>query len=387
MHAKQNFVAIFLVPILIVVALLIFGNNPDAAINHGELAKRGWNNYNYTKITKWLDGLKTRHVEQLIVLLDCDNTAWAGDIADSMFLAGVDHGLISWDNAPILSGYSFDQDKTTPFDYYEHLYRRDPVVAYNYVAKAFAGLSLRDAFKIFELAQRRTDFPTAYRDLKELLDRLSSRGITVGFVSASPIFMVAPMLQLSEYTAPLPNVEGIDVYVRKSGEADEEALLSNLIHSAGLTSWDEVLESFGDMIITSRVSEIVNSREGKAIGGISIASRHVAKWNKEHNADNKLTFNQLKLAAVFGDNFGPFSDLVNSNPLERGNDQGLIRALPFIKKGGLVVDIHCGNSKDKLNNFLALAQQSPILASDLDFLVQVGICKGEGRGNFLPESI
>jgi hypothetical protein len=393
---KRSYILVFFIPIAIILILMIFSHKADVGTERSGPERSGWNYSNYSKIAKWMAGLKAWRPEHLVVLLDCDNTAWAGDIADSMFLAGVDHDLISWDNAPVLSDYPFDVEGTTPFDYYEHLYEHDPVVAYNYVAQAFAGLTLRNAFDIFTSSRDRSDFPTAYAPLKEMLSELSEQGVTVGFASASPIFMVAPMLELSGFKAPLWNVEGIDVYVRGSEDDSREVLLSNLIHSEGLKSWNEVLQKFGDMKITGRVSEIVNSREGKAVGGISIASRHVARWNSEHSKEDAITFNKLRLAAVFGDNFGPFSDLKDSSPFEKGNDQGLVRALPFIYSGGLVMDIHCAIDEEAPNlekyrhkylNFLELARQSEDLASDIDFIAQVGVCKGRGRGSFLPNAM
>lgn len=380
--------------IILTIALLSSAVMASAAEKSGP--RSGWNPDTYKTIAQWLDSLKEKRAETLLVLFDCDNTSWAGDIADSVTKASVRNGIVTWKNAPMLADYPFDKTRadgteSTPFDYYEHLYDISPPLSYNYAAQMFAGLSLAEIDRAFRLAAREPDFPVPYAEIKELVKDLSTQGIDVGFSSASPIFLVAPMVERAGFNAPLRSIEGVDVYVRDQKATGEPVLLSNLIHSEGLTSWSEVLKRHGRMIVTSRTSEIMNARKGKAVSGFAIAARHVISWNASHRSA-QINMNDMRLAGAFGDNFSPFADLQGSESHEAGNDQGLLRALPFIESGGLVLNVYKASEKDgsldlekkKPSNdrFLALVKQIAPLYSSNVFINQIGIYEGTLRGHF-----
>lgn len=375
---------------------LVVRDTSDAA---ARIPRGRWGGENYRAIVTWLEELALYRPEVLAVFLDCDNTAWAGDVADVAMKVGVESKLITWERAPILPGFPFErgagEEAKTPLDYYEHLYAIDPIVSYNYAAQAFAGLSLAEADQIFRRAQRDPTFPIGYAELSALANELAARGVTVGFVSASPLFLVAPMLERAGYRAPLWAVEGIDSYVADPRDPNGVVRLGNLVHTSGLASWREVLKRFGHLQITGRVSEVAMARSGKTAGAAAIAARRIQQLGEVRTTARPVTLDHLRSAAVFGDNFGPFSDLVGAEPIERGNDQGMLRALPFLPDA-IVVDIYravvkegkldLAKKRSKYENFRRMMQQIEPLYPINRYLVQVAVSDGEGRG-FHPLSI
>ncbi len=386
--------------LIVLSCLMLFVSSASAQSFHPRnadaLPARGaWNDAAYKELSDWLSRLARHEPETLLLLIDCDNTAWAGDIADVVFDEGVKKGAITWKTAPLLEGFPFVREGKTPFDYYEHLYGIDPIVAYTYASLAFSGLTLKEVDRLFRQSSKREDFPQVYAEIRALTQFLRTRGIVTGFVSASPFFLVAPMLEQVGYGAPLWAVEGIDAYVADPKHPDKPVLLSNLIQSNGIESWKEVLKRYGHAVIQPRPVEIANAREGKATGGASIAARRVVRWNADTTKQQKLSIGAMRLAGVIGDNFGPFADLPRANPREVGNDQGMLRALPMID-GGLVIDIYRAvmtegkidleKKRKHYENFKTLVAQFPSIGLKAKTTVQVGISKGPARG-FVPTSI
>src|SRR3989338_7407219 len=158
-----------------------------------------WNPQVHDRITRWLKQLELYRPETLAVFTDLDHTVWAGDVADAVFEAAVKEyegrpPVVSWKNAPVLPDFPKKAGQT-PFDYYHDLYGQNPLVAYNYAAQAFAGLTLREAHEAFLRAKQLGLLPRPYPELKKLFGFLWGRGMTVGYVSASPIFLILPMLE------------------------------------------------------------------------------------------------------------------------------------------------------------------------------------------------
>lgn len=281
--------------------------------------------------------------------------------------------------------------KTTyanPFDYYNALYDVDPVISYNYIPQAFAGHTLNEIQTMYNTAKKAADFPKPYKEIVDLTKVLSEHGITVAFVSASPIFLVAPMLQDHKLDVPLSQMEGIDVYVQdpQSNQA-HPVLLSNLFQTQGITTWKEFLRSYGHYMVLPRASEIMNAREGKALGVMSVAARHVAQWNANHAS--AITMSDMRLALVAGDNYAPFSDITYADPEQSGNDQGMVRSLPFLSQAvvlNLYKTINTPQGIDfnkKLKNHLAywaLATQLKQYEPHLQFLEQTAIYEGKQLG-------
>lgn len=384
-----------------------------------KLAMENWHPDNYATMCDWLDRLPSE-TEKTVVLTDCDNTLWAGDIGDSCFFAAVEMGKISWKNAPELNGYSVktairdlsaEADSATrkqikkngisPADYYLWLYDQDPTLSYNYCAQAWAGLTLNDVNDVYKKAVEAGSFPQVYSEMKNLFNMLYAEGVCTGYVSASPIFLVLPMLEHAGFNAPLAYVEGIDCYVTGAGTDDDKpVLLSNLLQADGaVNSWSDILEKFGDLKITSLVSGVGNFREGKAVGGSSIVNRHVLNWNRSHLEDNKrISLSEMRLTGVFGDNFGAFSDLPGADPSERGNDHGMLRSLTPHDDVFLVADIYPVSVKDDgtpdfekkkktLDSFEMLAAQLQQTNETTTFLVQPAIYRGDKRGFIAPDSV
>jgi hypothetical protein len=348
-----------------------------------------WNEQNFKIIKNWHNNITHQKAERLLVLTDCDNTAWAGDIADSVFSTAVKYKYITWANAPILPEYPFKKKvSSTPIDYYDYLYSINPVISYNYAAQAFAGLTLAKTYEIFKLAEAQKDFPIPYEEMQNLFGTLSQAGITVGFTSASPLFIVAPMVEKMGLDTPLWAIEGIDIYVKDPSNGSGEVLLSNLINSVGLKTWSDVIKYLGHLQITPHVSEIINARKGKSVSGVSIAHRYVTTWNRSHK-NKTLAIDQMRLAGVFGDNFGPFSDLPEALPDESGNDQGMLRALPLLTDGTLIVNIYKGIDKNgfidmekyvgSFRRFVNLTEQMKKI-SHPTFVTQIATYKGDQIG-------
>lgn len=379
---------------LVVLSVLAVFVSCECNAARSGIPRMNWSAANYDKVNAWLDALENERPESLLVLTDCDNTAWAGDIADVVFKVAVKKGIVTWNNAPVLQESPLPQDKSkdnfSPFDYYEYLYKINPLASYNYASLAFSNLTLADTYRAFMLATKDEEFPRVYEEMKALLNYLAKRGVAVGFVSASPIFMTAPMVFHAGYKAELWEIEGLDVYVENPKKGESAVLLSNLLQTSGIKKWSQAVSKFGRLKILPMASEIINSREGKAVGGLSIAARHVANWNKSKK--EPLRFSDMRLAAVFGDNYGPFSDVAQGNPNEIGNDQGMVRALPFLTKNGLIVNIYRASERNGSldlsekrkyeKNYLEMVQQIKSQYPEEEFLTQVGVYRGEKRGHF-----
>ncbi len=399
-----------------VAARCIDGTRPEQVTSHSlrsclaaQIAKplvekvahdAGWNLDVFAQLVQWRNHLQLYRPESLFVLSDCDNTAWAGDVADAVFAVAAEEGIVNWDGAPVLPRYPRKPEHKTPFEYYEYLYDISPPLSYNYVTQAFQNLTLREAHVAFQRARVRKMLPTPYGPLRALARSLMDNGTPVGFASASPLFMVMPMLAEAGYNVPLWAIEAMDMYILPPrGDADATQIkLSDLIQSdATLHSWVDVLAKYGDYRI-GRPSEIAAARKGKTAAGRAMVDRHVLAWNQRH-PEALVTPADMRLAGVFGDNFAPFSDRPGASPTELGNDQGMVMALNnFPAQGLLVLNIYRATRngaqfdlQEKIKNhrnYRAMIDQLHTANYPLIVLEQIGVAKGgPGLGTFLPDAV
>lgn len=336
--------------------------------------------------------------EALAAFTDLDNTLWAGDVAEVILDAAVidfegEGPIISWETAPVLPYFPRTDEDKTPLDYYNRLYRWNLAASYNYGAMMYTGLTLSEAHQAFLRAEKKGLLPKPYPELRTLINHLQEQGITVGFVSASPLFQIIPMLEKAGFHAPLTQIEGIDVYVTDPDDPEREVLLSKFILTRGIQSWDELLDGYGDRLrLTGHVNEVATVREGKSTAARAIVARHVKGWNDRHASSARpLMEADMRGVGVFGDNWGPFRDYPGEDPHQVGGDQGIIRAIPLV--GGAVVfnllrAVDRGDQIDyrakeaNYRNFLALRDQSRHLARGLSFVSQIGIAAGPSAGTF-----
>lgn len=371
----------------IFVLLIVAFSSTSVGAQH--LPRMKWNDRAYEAVTKWLARLDREDPSKLMVFVDCDNTVWAGDIEEAMLRTALKHGYTTeeklWglygDTVPLREGESIQERA-------ERLYRTDFLISYDRASMALAGLTLNQLQEIFELAKKEGRLPRAYSEVKTVLTRLMDRGITVGFISASIFFNVPPMLEEIGYDVPMWQMEGLDIFVEDPGNKKRGVLLSNLVQSKGIRTWKGLLRRYGRLKILARLSGVANTREGKSAGSLSVAARYVHYHNRKRRS-SPINMSDLRLAGVFGDNFAPHSDLPGANPRLAGNDQGMVRSLPFIDDA-LVLNIYRATKKagkvdlkvkgERNRNFLNLVKQLRSQRTNAVFANQVGIYKGKDRG-------
>ena len=287
---------------------------------------------------------------------------------------------------------------------------------------AFRGLSLNEANAVFKDTIAQETHPTAFPEMVDLLKFLQAQGVITGIVSASPNFLVYPMVESLQAGLPLENVEGLDVMLRNpSDTASPPVRLSRLVAQGKLNessqlverfqSYDDFLASYGSWVIVD-VDPILNARAGKAVGLRSIARRIVAKNNLNPGGPgNLLDVDALRILLIAGDNFAPIADLPNPKgerkqaASESGNDQGMCEAVSFLEKpnhsfGGsdllyirrfiLETDKQAYPKKDGLSNFQAFLEQQRLLRPEHlgVALIQPAVTdvkSSEGKGGFLKE--
>ncbi|MBI2082018.1 MAG: haloacid dehalogenase-like hydrolase [Deltaproteobacteria bacterium] len=281
-----------------------------------------WTSQNLEKIRAWLRSLELWTPASLITFTDCDDTLWAQGVNYAVLRTAVDMKLVPKERAEELNA---------------RYNRGDHDQAYAYMTEeVYAGLTLNQVYAAFQKAKTSPFFPKVYDEMRQLVNHLWGQGITVGYVSAAPFFISAPMLEESGFNAPLWAIEGNDVFVVPPDNPSATPVkLSNLVQSGGFKNWAEVLGKLGGYKIVSREMDQIVSRKGKGTAARSILERHVIDWNN-HRKTNVSS--QVRVAGVFGDNFAPFSDLQWSKPIENGNDQGMIRAAPLMP-GALLLNI------------------------------------------------
>ncbi|MBX7148004.1 hypothetical protein K1X76_02875 [bacterium] len=371
------------------------------SVSPHDLPVGNWEPNNYANISQWLDGLSVYDPQHLLYLTDCDNTLWAGDVTDdAVFKAAVEMGLISWKNTQPFTDRPLPKPDMTVLEYYDYLDSIDPFLSYNFPLQAFSGLTLNDMKKAFDYASDHGMLPVPYREMRNLVHTLQTRGVGVGFVSASSFPLVALMLEESGFTdgkagfGSLAYVEGVDGYVIDPKDPNKkEILLSDLVQAKALTSASQMFEEFGNYIFTFRPSEILNGREGKEVGALSIAQRHAQRLH--------LSADEIYAAGFSGDNIAPFADLPGFSPRAQGNDQGLVRALPFVTHP-LWLNIYRGkltqtgldlkNKKSNSDNFYDFVDQNATLHQNVFVVNQLGIARADLAnrdqvGSFVPQAI
>ncbi|MBI2982185.1 MAG: haloacid dehalogenase-like hydrolase [Deltaproteobacteria bacterium] len=322
-----------------------------------------WSPENLTAIKGWLRSLELYLNPALIVFADCDGTLWAQGAFDFVLKTAVETGLIPKEKVDELNA-RFDRGET------------DQAFAYMN-EELFAGLTLNQLDAVFQRAKRSPDFLKVYDEMKRLVNLLWEKGITVGYVSAAPFFITAAMLQESGFTAPLWTIEGNDVFIVPPNDPSAAPVkLSNLVQSKGFGTWSEALHKIGEYRIVAREVDQIVSRKGKVTAARSILERHVMIWNGHRKA---VVSSQVRVAGVFGDNFAPFSDIRHANPVEEGNDQGLVRAGPLMRNA-LILNIEeaTESGRQKRLNLARLENQLAQTASTITFLSQKAI-RDQGR--------
>lgn len=331
---------------------------------HDFFSNASWNPKNSETIGKWLRSIELRNPASLIVFADCDGTLWAQGSFDIVLRTAVETGLIPQEKVDELND-RFDRGES------------DQAFAYMN-EDLFAGLTLNQLDQVFRRAKRAPDFSKVYGEMRRLVNILWEKGITVGYVTASPFFIAVPMLEEFGFTAPLWAIEGNDVFVVPPNDpAAKPVKLSNLVQSEGFTNWSETLEKIGGYQIVSREMDQIVSREGKGAAARSILERHALVWNRHQKV---ALSSQVRIAGVFGDNFAPFSDLEHSDPRESGNDQGMVRATPLMHHA-LILNIEETPGHQKVLNFWRFRDQLSQTSPRITFLSQKAL-RAEGR--FVP---
>jgi phosphoserine phosphatase len=352
-----------------------------------EMHRMSWNDEAYLGLNAWLDTVSSMDTRKLLVAFDCDNTAWAGDIADAVFEYAVKSGKIDWTTTAPLQ-YFPKKDGEDPFEYYQRLYEFDPLISYNYAAQAFSDHTLNEIYAIFKASTSNKNFPKAYGEFVELAKLLRENGVAVGFISASPIFLVLPMLDRAGFGATPAYAEGMDIMVEHNGK---RFYLSDLIHSdSKLKNFKDVLKKYGDYRIFGMpgiAGPEINAQRGKSIALNSIARRHV--WIMNAKGDKTISLGDMRIAGVFGDNFAPFSDMPAADPKRAGNDQGMALGIPLMD-GALIANVYkvekrgggidFDSKKGPHDRFVKFYEQLRTLFPKITRIEQAGMYKGASRG-------
>ena len=335
------------------------------------LTQKNWSQENYAKLCHILGKLKVYNTQYLAAFFDGDNTLWHEDISDAVLRRGVESQQIRWapDKAELMNIYPAPDQRqlytsqNSPYQYYKHLYEMaGPLWNYNFAALAFRGLSLNEAYQIFQDTMTQPYAPIAFDEMVDLLRYLQQQGLVTGVVSASPIFNVIPMVEKLQAGIPLDRIAGLDVMLKNPAEAGSKPIsLSRLIAQgrpnpiAGqpdkFKSYAEFLGMYGNWIIAD-IGPIINARAGKAVQSRAMIRRHVAEVNRQPaNLVSKLDVDLMRAFLIAGDNFAPMTDIPNPEgertqaALEAGNDQGMSEGLNLLE-----------NSQDALGgtNFIFL---------------------------------
>ena len=320
----------------------------------GAIQQKNWTEENYSKICQSIGRLKILNPRTLIAAFDGDNTTWYQDVGEAILRRGVESGKIVWgegraDFFPLYPSSDKRKElkaKTTPWQYYQDLSDKlGATYAYQFNALAFRGLSLSEAFAIFNESLNQAYRPNANPEMVELLQYLHSQGVVTALVSASPNFTVYPLAENLQLGTTLETSAGLDVMLQDPSHPENKPLrLSRLVlqgkgnQGEKFHNYQDVLAQYGSWTIVD-VDPWLNAASGKGLQLRAITRRYVSDYNRDPaNSKNLLDLDDMRLLLIGGDNFGPQNDmtLLGSDRLsaahESGNDQGLSEGAAFLEK-------------------------------------------------------
>lgn len=396
------------------------------------LAPKSWSAPNYFKMCDRLGRIKAYNPNYLVAVFDGDNTLWYQDVSNAGVKQGVESKKIIWEEAraellgvyPIPAERAAYKTQKTPYDYYKELYKTvGPLWNYNYAALAFRGLSLQEAYQIWQEMMKQPYAPVPFPEMSDLLRYLHQQGVVTGVASASPVFGVIPTTETLNTGLPLDRIEGLDVFIKDAQVQNALPIrLSRLLNQGRINpgtgqiekfkNYQEFLALYGSWIIVD-VDHIINARGGKGVQSRSLIRRHVADWNRDPmHEKNLLDIDDMRLVMIGGDNFAhatdiqePAGDRVKS-ALEGGNDQGMSEGASFLENrsgvpGGTDIlfirryEMDVGGQvspkKGALENFELYVKQQKLLRPDRvgEVVVQEAITDIEavqGKGGFLKDT-
>jgi phosphoserine phosphatase len=253
--------------------------------------------------------------QRRIACYDVDGTVITHDVSDAFleyYFRAVGMELDDVWERPELSRADYrtaitDGQPKTAFGYASWIYQKNPFAAYEHATQLQTGKTLADVQDHFNRAFDSGLLPTAFPEMDDLINTLSGLGLINFFISASPFFIVAPLLEKLGIPHQPWAVQGIDLYVTHPTHP-EPILLSQYYHRKlvdddTVSNWSSFVREHGAQVtLTDRLANPANHGKGKAYGVMCVARRG------QHWMTMEPSESQVVLAA--GDNWA--------------NDQGML---------------------------------------------------------------